>query len=43
MQCALVDTAAAGELAMVYPWRGKTPKKVAAFRDILVDALRSWL
>lgn len=30
-----------GELVMLYPSSGQTPKKVTAFRDFLVDALRS--
>lgn len=30
-----------GELVLLYPSSGQIPKKVAAFRDFLVDALRS--
>lgn len=30
-----------GELVMVYPSQGKPPKKVSAFRDFLVEALRA--
>ncbi|MEZ4308995.1 MAG: LysR substrate-binding domain-containing protein [Polyangiaceae bacterium] len=30
-----------GELVMLYPSSGQTPKKVTAFRDFLVEALRS--
>ncbi|MBS2011374.1 MAG: LysR family transcriptional regulator [Deltaproteobacteria bacterium] len=29
-----------GELVLLYPSRGRTPKKVVAFRDLLVEALR---
>lgn len=32
-----------GEIVVLYPSSGQTPKKVAAFRDFLVDALRSGL
>jgi DNA-binding transcriptional LysR family regulator len=32
-----------GELVLLYPSSGQVPKKVAAFRDFLVDALRSGL
>lgn len=30
-----------GEFVMLYPSSGKTPKKVTAFRDFLIEALRS--
>lgn len=43
-EVALADLSALpGELVMLYPSSGQTPKKVAAFRDFLVDALRDGL
>jgi DNA-binding transcriptional LysR family regulator len=30
-----------GELVLLYPSSGQTPKKVTAFRDFLVEALRA--